>query len=262
MVESIMGQKIISSNIRFNNPADNDDAWPLRKTILVETLLKHSPTLISTQEGRQEQLEELEYLLPNYTMVAANRNWITQRMYPCLFLKNEDWTVNDSGDKWLSLTPDEDGSFSFESTFPRLFTWAHLTQKNTGKNFFVVNTHIDHILETTRLSQVEVLTGEMVKLIHADEFIILTGDFNDTPTGKVREHLMSLLPFVNDPWIDLNKQEETSFHPFTGVNPEGYRIDWILVDKRIKCSDIFLDKTEKSGKYPSDHFPLVCDLSI
>lgn len=257
-----MGQKIISSNIRFDNPADEKDAWEYRRQFLAKTLLSHAPTIISTQEGRRPQLEDFSTLLPDHFLVANNRQWIEQRMYPCLFLKRSDWEVHDSGDKWLSLTPDEAGSLSFESAFPRLFTWAHATFKPTKEKFLLVNTHLDHVLETTRLSQVEVLTREMIKLIRSDEKIILTGDFNDSPDGAVREHLLSLLPFVCDPWKKLNKTEETSFHPFTGVNPEGFRIDWILLDQRIKFQNIILDKSESTGKYPSDHFPVICDVTL
>lgn len=257
-----MGQKIITANIRFDNPADEQDAWPHRRKFLAETLLSHSPILISTQEGRQPQLEDFASLLNGYELVSKNRQWIEQRMYPCLFLKRSEWIVQDSGDKWLSLTPNEAGSVSFESAFPRLFTWAHATLKATNEKFLIVNTHLDHVLESTRLSQVEVLVREMIKLIRSDEKIILMGDFNDSPNGAVRSHLIELLPFVCDPWKKLNKLEETSHHPFTGSNPDGYRIDWILLDQRIEYISIDLDKTEKSGKYPSDHFPVVCEISI
>jgi endonuclease/exonuclease/phosphatase family metal-dependent hydrolase len=257
-----MGQKIITSNIRFDNPADEKDAWPFRRSFLAETLLSHIPTIISTQEGRRPQLEDFASLLPEYSLISKNRQWIEQRMYPCLFLKTADWDIHDSGDKWLSLTPDEAGSVSFESAFPRLFTWAQASQKKSGEKFLIVNTHLDHVLETTRLSQVEVLANELIKLIHSDEKIIIMGDFNDSPNGVVREHLLSLLPFICDPWKKLNKKEETSFHPFTGINPEGFRIDWILLDQRISFNDIALDKSDRAGKFPSDHFPVICDITI
>lgn len=257
-----MGLKIISSNIRFDNPTDLENAWDQRRNLLAQTLLLHSPIIIATQEGRRPQLEDFAKLLPEYEMISQKREWIEQRMYPCLFLKKNEWTIHDSGDRWLSTTPMIAGSSSFESAFPRLFTWVHATHTKTNRKFLLVNTHIDHILETTRLSQVEVLASELMKLIKADEKIILMGDFNDSPCGEVRKHLLDLLPFISDPWTKLNKFEETSFHPFTGQNPDGARIDWVLLDQRIQCSNIFLDKTENNGKYPSDHFPVVCEVNL
>ncbi len=257
-----MGQNIITANIRFDNSADNADSWPNRRELFSQTLLSHSPLLIATQEGREPQLLDLHSLLDGYTLISQNRNWIEQRMYPCLFLKESLWEIHDSGDKWLSLTPDIAGSSSFESAFPRLFTWVHATLRSNNEKYLIINTHLDHILESTRLSQVEVLATELLKLVQNDEKIIILGDFNDSPQSEVRSHLISLLPFLSDPWIELNMKEETSFHPFTGVNPDGFRIDWILVDKRIEYKKIELDKSERSGKYPSDHFPVVCEINF
>ncbi|MFY7994402.1 MAG: endonuclease/exonuclease/phosphatase family protein [Bacteriovoracaceae bacterium] len=257
-----MGQKIITSNIRFDNPADLEDPWSFRRQFLAEILLSHQPTIICTQEGRRPQLEDFATLLPDYILIEANRPWIEQRMYPTLFLRKGDWQVHDSGDKWLSLTPDEPGSVAFESSFPRLFTWAHATHKHSSKKCLLINTHLDHVLESTRLSQIEVLAQEIIKLIKSDEKVILMGDFNDSPDGSVRKHLFKLLPFICDPWKELGQIEETSFHPFTGVNEQGARIDWVLLDKRIHFKKIFLDKTERTGKYPSDHFPVVCEIML
>lgn len=257
-----MGQKIITANIRFDNPADDKDSWPYRRQFLAQTLLSHIPTIISTQEGRRPQLEDFSTLLPDHFLVSDNRQWIEQRMYPCLFLNKADWHLTDSGDKWLSLTPDEAGSSSFDSSFPRLFTWAHATYKANGQKYLLINTHLDHVLETTRLSQIEVLAGEMMKLVRSDEKIILMGDFNDSPDGIVRKHLFSLLPFMRDPWKEMKKDEETSFHPFTGTNPTGFRIDWILLDQRIEFQNILLDKSADAGKYPSDHFPVICEIKL
>jgi endonuclease/exonuclease/phosphatase family metal-dependent hydrolase len=54
----------------------------------------------------------------------------------------------------------------------------------------------------------------------------------------------------------LDKKEESSHHQFQGQLENGARIDWILVNRKLRPFDIFLDKVQKKGIYPSDHFPV------
>lgn len=254
-----MKLSVISSNIRFNNPADGANAWPHRRALLAETLNKHSPHIIATQEGRFDQLKEFEALLSDFEIVDQHRSWIKERMYPTLFIRKNFFEVIGSGDLWLSETPEVAGSFSFGSTFPRLMTWIKLQPKNTDKNLLVVNTHLDHKKSETRSEQIKVLAAQIKKLKEDRSSIILTGDFNDSPESEVRKTLVHELPQLVDSW---NLPEETSHHHFDGVCVGGSRIDWIMVDKNLKVTKSILDKSESDGRYPSDHFPVVCEISL
>ena len=59
----------------------------------------------------------------------------------------------------------------------------------------------------------------------------------------------------------LNKKEEASHHKFDG-RQEGTRIDWILLSPEIKAKDIHLYKESQNAIFPSDHFPVFCELSV
>ena len=80
-------------------------------------------------------------------------------MYPSLFVRSEQMSVKKSGDIWLSETPLIAGSKSFKSAFPRLCTWASVMwfqvegDKSKGEPLFIVNCHLDHVLEETRIRQ-------------------------------------------------------------------------------------------------------------
>ncbi len=253
----LMSLRLISSNIRFENAADMDHDWSKRRELLAEILLKFKADVIGTQEGREPQLRELENLLPGYEIIDSHRSWIEERMYPTLYVNPEKSEVLKSGDIWLSETPDTDGSSSFNSAFPRLCTWAILKQKQTNKTFFLINTHLDHILEETRVSQIKVLMEECDKLNVDDHPYILMGDFNADHESDVRKEVINTWDSLHDPWHTLQLEEETSYHKFKGTHEEGSRIDWIMVDKSVRTHDIYLDKTSKDGVYPSDHFPLM-----
>lgn len=253
---------LITCNIRFDNPADGDNAWKHRRLFLKETLLKHSPDVIATQEGRYAQLKDLEELLEDYEIIDQHRSWIKERMYPVFFVKKNTFEVCKSEDLWLSETPDIAGSLSFESAFPRLMTWVRLQPVNTDKNLVIINTHLDHVKEETRINQVKVLIQETKKFWRGDCPIAFMGDFNDSPESEVRSLINAEFPGIQDSWKLYNKNEETSHHAFTGEMQNGSRIDWILVDQSIKVESSEMDKSRKEGLYPTDHFPIVTRIKL
>lgn len=251
---------LISSNIRFDNPRDGTNSWSHRRLNLAHTLIHHSPDIIATQEGRYDQLKDFEQLLQNYFIVDDHRSWIKERMYPTFFLKKDTFEVIKSEDLWLSETPEIAGSKSFGSAFPRLFTWVKVQPKNEKINFVVINTHLDHVKEETRLGQIKVLTTEIKKITDASSKLVIMGDFNDSPDSSVRSFLIQEFSGLQDAWKLFNFTEETSHHAFNGVCETGSRIDWIMVDEKLKVEECFLEKRSEEGKFPSDHFPVVCKI--
>ena len=95
---------IISANIRFDNKNDGVHIWENRKPILGESIESFGPQFIGTQEGYRPQLYSLNSLLQEMNIVDSHRSWITNRMYPSLFVKSEQMFVKKSGDIWLSET--------------------------------------------------------------------------------------------------------------------------------------------------------------
>ena len=244
--------KVMSANIRFDNPKDEVHAWPNRKNLIANKINELAIDLFGTQEGRETQLRELENLI-GHKLVDDHREWIDERMYPSIY--NNKFEIKKTGDIWLSETPDVLGSKSFDSMFPRLATWAQT------KDFFICNVHLDHDKEYTRVEQAKVLCEQMQRHNTEKAPIILLGDFNTDPNSDVHNYITSTLK-LNDPWLEHGKDEETSFHLFKGIYPEGYRIDWILVSEDFKTHSIDLIKDHEKGIYLSDHFPVLCELEL
>ncbi|WP_412470395.1 endonuclease/exonuclease/phosphatase family protein [Oceanospirillum sp. RT-1-3] len=252
---------VISSNIRFNNPADGVHSWDGRRVILANALNAYRPDVIGTQEGWEPQLRDFQELLDGLEIIDSNREWIEDRMYPSLYYRPDIFELINSGDIWLSETPYIAASKSFGSAFPRLCTWAILKAKENGKHYFFVNAHLDHLESDTRKEQIKVLISEIEK-VRADYPIILTGDFNESPFEKVRKVLDESDLNLTDPWLDLGHEECESHHSFKGFREDGSRIDWILHSKdTLKCEEIHLHKESSEGIYPSDHFPVCATLS-
>ena len=251
--------KIISSNIRFDNPADTINAWDERKDLLAQVINSFNPMILATQEGRLNQIQDFEKRLKLLSLFDNHREWIKERMYPNIFINKELVEVLSSGDIWLSKTPTVPASKSFDSAFPRLCVWAHISIKSNSKDFLFVNTHLDHVLDHTREKQINVLISEINKINTNKLPIIICGDFNESPHGHVRKLLMKTWSNLYDPWLSLNKKELSTFHKFKGFLPldsEGARIDWFLIDNKFKAIEIEADLTHQGRVYPSDHFPI------
>jgi endonuclease/exonuclease/phosphatase family metal-dependent hydrolase len=248
-----MELSLLSSNIRFANPADKTNDWEFRRPFLITLIEECAPDILGTQEGREKQIRHLAAGLNKLTLIDAHREWIEERMYPCLFINTEKFEILRSGDIWLSETPSQAASKFSESAFPRLCVWVEVLLKNTNLKLMLVNTHLDHIKQDTRKLQARVLATEIRKLSSLP--VILMGDFNESPATFIKEELEKNLE-LKDPWIEKKLAEETSHHSFKGVGAPGDRIDWILVPKNFAINKIELVKTSFAGAYPSDHFPL------
>ena len=250
-----MQLKLISSNIRFENAHDGIHSWENRCPLLLKIISDFHPDILATQEGREIQIKSLANLLP-LKLIETHRTWIDERMYPCLYINEEQIKIKESGDIWLSETPMVPGSFSFNSAFPRLCTWMEVTHLVNNQDYFVVNTHLDHVLAETRLLQINVLIRE-IKILNLKNLpLILMGDFNDSPKSGVRNSLLNSFD-LKDPWLEAGHPEETSHHGFQENKNSGDRIDWILIPQAFAVEKIHLEKSSYNGIFPSDHYPLL-----
>lgn len=247
--------KVITSNIRFASANDGIHPWKERRFLLQSIFEHFDVDILGTQEGRENQIKELASSMSNLELIDDHRNYIAERMYPSLFINPLTIDVLDSGDIWLSNTPDVPGSSSFDSAFPRLCIWAHLKIKKINLDILVVNTHLDFLSQETRKNQINVLIKEIKKIRELP--VMIMGDFNEAPNTALKKKLMLAFD-LKDPWDEKNIPEETSHHGFLGKDTSGDRIDWILVPKNYLCTSIAMEKRFTSdGMYPSDHYPIL-----
>ena len=63
----------------------------------------------------------------------------------------------ESGDFWLSETPEVRGSKSWGASLPRVATWAAFAVRGHEGRFAVVNAHLDHLSERARFESAKLL---------------------------------------------------------------------------------------------------------
>jgi len=58
--------RVMSFNIRYNNPVDGENTWENRKELAASMIIFHKAELIGMQEALKDQIEDFETLLPGY----------------------------------------------------------------------------------------------------------------------------------------------------------------------------------------------------
>jgi len=58
--------RVMSVNIRYDNPKDGPNRWCFRKKSLATLIKEVNPDVFGSQEGWEEQINELKTLLPQY----------------------------------------------------------------------------------------------------------------------------------------------------------------------------------------------------
>ena len=254
--------RVMSFNIRYGTAQDGADAWPKRRSHVAEVVRKFAPDLMGTQETLPFQAEQLLQDVPVYTYVGWSRDSSANGEQCGVFVKAARFEVLESGQFWLSETPDQKFSKSWDSSLPRVATWAKLRERNNSqRQLLFINTHFDHRGVTARKESAALLARRSSELAVGLP-VIITGDFNcdegSEPWQTLTAPSVQLLDSFRTIYPKPTENEGT-FHGFSG-KPSSGRIDWILYSPGWKPLSAAIDRSEFSGRYPSDHFPVTTEL--
>lgn len=251
--------RVMTFNVRLLTPNDGANNWDARREVVVEMLRAEDPDVIGTQELFKRQGDEIVERLPRFAWFGEGRGGGDADEHMGVFYRKDRLRVRESGNFWLSDTPDVPGSRTWGNLYPRMVTWARFERLADGATFMLFNTHLPYrdIDEPARIRCAQLIQDRLAKL-PATERIILTGDFNATAESRVHSILTTSL---TDAWTAVPERSgpEATFHGFTG-KPER-RIDWILF-RGLQPSRVKTVTTQRSGRYPSDHFPVIAELEL
>jgi endonuclease/exonuclease/phosphatase family metal-dependent hydrolase len=259
-----MSQNIITGtfNLRYDNAGDTGNLWKDREPVAAALIRFHQFDIVGTQEGLKNQLEDLKNSLPEYTYYGIGRDdGKSKGEHSAIFYKKDRFTSLDSGDFWLSQTPEKPG-FGWDARNNRICSWLKLKDKKSKKEFYVFNVHYDHRgMEARRESSKLIM--QKIKAIAGDRPVILTGDFNGSNETEWYQYinnstvLKDALLQVDKPYINNG-----SFNSFKANNPSNEIIDHIFISKQFKVTRYGILTDTYHGKFPSDHFPVLTDLLL
>lgn len=253
--------KVMTFNIRYGSANDGENSWDKRKDILFDVVQNFNADIIGMQEVLKFQLDELLIELQNYNYAGVGRDdGKTAGEYSPILFSKQRFILDTTETFWFSDTPNAPGSKSWGNNITRICTWAKLFDKFTRRTIYVFNLHLDHQSKESRIKSAEALIKK-IKDMNISEPIILTGDFN------CNEDEQTIKTIINSKLIDTYRilhsksPNEGTFHNFLG-DDSGDKIDFIFASSNFQVIESNIIKTNRNGRYPSDHFPVTAILKF
>lgn len=258
---------VMSFNIRYDTQRDSANAWPYRKDNAASQVLFHEVHILGVQEALHHQLTDLKQRLANFAYTGAGRDDGLQKgEYSAIFYDSTRLQVLQSQTFWLSTTPEVPGSKGWDANITRIVTWAKFRDRRTKKQFFVFNTHFDHIGKVARAESAKLLIRKVGEIAGKMPSII-TGDFNATPAQEP----IQIITNQNDPLhlIDSKAVSATphygptgTFNGFRSKEDSNEPIDHIFIKNGpAVLKHATLSQTWK-GRFSSDHFPVLAVIVV
>lgn len=265
--------RILSCNIRVALPEDSvrGIGWDNRKDVCIEVIKKYQADIICTQEVLKVQYEDLSEALSDYFVFGfigpdmdafpIGYHGIAKNV---IFFSKKRYQLMSAGNYWLSETPHIAGSKSWGSARARHCNWVRLKDIYTGKEFRVMDIHLDHIAQEAKEAQIQMIIDE-AKQYQADFPQLLIGDFNANANNNVVKIIRS--SGWTDTYVEANNGKENtySYHGFKGMNKDAGDsgcIDFIFSFGPVKSLSSKLIQDEIGKMFPSDHFFLMAEVEI
>ena len=254
---------IMSYNIRLDVELDGVNRWDARKDKLAGLINFHSPDFVGAQEVQHHQLQYLLSNLETYNYIGVGRDdGKTEGEYSCIFYKKDKYKLLKQNTFWLSPWPDS-VSFGWNAACRRVCTYGLFQDKKTKQNFWVFNTHFDHISAQARLESAKLIIQKINEVNVKNYPVIVTGDFNskpvEDPARYMSYHMNSARAVSTMVYGAADTWNAFKFNEIA----EGC-IDYIFVSKNKKIAVTkFATLTDSYDmKYPSDHFPIMAEIEI
>jgi endonuclease/exonuclease/phosphatase family metal-dependent hydrolase len=261
-VSSGLDLKVITYNIRYNNPGDSLNAWSNRKDEVVKILRLHAADIFGLQEALLEQINDIASQMPGFDWIGVGRDdGINKGEYAPVFYNSQKYQLKQQGWFWLSETPDLP-SKSWDAALPRICTYALLEDYDTRKNFWVFNTHFDHIGEKARHESARLILKKIGALNTKKLPVILTGDFNLTPDEGPLRVIKRRMDDSKKISLTPPSGPEGTFNGFDFNSPLTDRIDYIFVNKDVTVKKYAVLPDSKDQRYPSDHLPVYVEITF
>jgi len=256
--------RVMTFNIRTATEADGPNQWEHRRDAMAAMLTDRRPDAIGMQEARKQQVDDLVARLDGYAWVGEGREGGERGEFCPIFYQPTKLKLLDHGTFWVSDTPGEP-SVGWDAAFPRIATWAKFEDRHTGREFLMLNTHLDHkgveartrganlIIE--RLSQLSnglpvVLTADLNRRPDSDVYRVMTGTLRDATRAPKAGHTGPTETFTG--WLDRPRPP----------GKEAATLDYILISPTVKVRWTQTLPSDWSGRQLSDHRALMADLNL
>ena len=252
--------RIMSFNVRC---ADDKEGSVNNRSKLVTAIIdQYAPDSFGVQEATGKWMDVLSTSLGEkyaYVGEARDEAGYYSELSAVFYLKDK-YNLIDEGTIWLSETPDVKYSISFDSACHRVATWAVLENKETGERYTHLNTHLDHVLEETRVGQIGVFIEKLQEL-QKDSAVVCTGDFNADESSEVYAKMLEVC--ADSKYVAKNSDTGSTYHGYGKIADDAETpIDYIFVPAEAEVDTYKVIRNTVKDMYPSDHYPLIADVKL
>ena len=250
--------KVMSYNMRYDNPNDGENIWDIRKVATPAMIKEVHPDVFGVQEAMVHQIRYVEENCPEYASIGVGRDDGKEGgEFMSIFYDKSKIKLNEWGTVWLSPTP-EKPSRGWDAGCFSTATWAKMEVIGSGKRFFYINTHLDHVGKNARKNGLELIIKIIKEKNVEGDPAILTGDFNVTPDDSFT--LDGVYAYMNN--ASATALEADSVPTFNGWGKrDGSFIDYIWWKGFSSCKEYRVNRNEYGGvKFISDHWPITAVL--
>ena len=273
--------RVLSINVRQSMVDDGANNWANRKDFMTEIIADGDYDFVGTQETvvhpdpERNQVTFIASKLPGHGVLGRSREVnpeVGEAM--TIFYKKERWMIDETDQEtfWLSDTPTVPGSKTDpKAGCPRTVTVALFHElkagQPTGQKIYVYNTHYDHMSEEARQRGAKQLMDRIAARKNKDVPVIVTGDLNCGERSPAIRYMkgepMTLDEKVWEPpykLVDSFREvhpDATDVGTFNSFKESGTsKIDYVFVSPGVKTVSAEIIRTQRDGRFPSDHFPI------
>jgi len=240
------GLTLVDLNLRYDNPADGENAWGNRKNSTLPWLKNQQADLYFFQEVLHHQYLDLQEQLAGYQSYGVGREDGQEKgEYSPIFFKTNRFELRDTLTIWLSPNPTIP-SKGWDAACERIATLVILNDKLDNKTLVCINTHWDHMGKIAQQKSAEMIRT-LIELSPAS-FQILGGDFNVTAAHPGIQALTQQLHLLK------NDDPRNTYHGFSDeVSKSMGAIDMVFSSDALKATKLEYFRHSSEGSLLSDH---------
>lgn len=269
VVEKPLAVSAIAFNIRYGTASDGANAWTHRQEAVLAYIQDSKADFIGLQEVLAFQLKQIKDATDEtYDLIVRSREARdgVGEATPLLYKKDR-WRLDaeHTGTFWLSETPEEPGSKSWDSSLPRIVTWGRFIERASDQDVWVFNTHFDHRSEAARRESAKLIAQRIGDVVPSGAPVIVLGDLNAREQSVALQVLKSGAgkdPVVLvDSWrlVHPNSPENCTFNGW-GEGIKGRKIDYVLVPVGTTVRSAQIHRKRIEGRPISDHWPVEAEV--
>ena len=252
--------RIMSFNIRCTNVGKME--WDDRLPLVTATILNGHPDSIGVQEATTEWMEALnETLGEEYASVGVGRDdGVHAGEHTAIFYLKDKYTVVDSGNFWLSETPDVP-SKSWNAGDNRVCTWIVLQNNETGEKYVHINSHFDNKSAEARAHSVDMILDKAAEF--DDMPVVFTADMNIEEGSVDYKNITENGTLRDAKYATSDTMDYLTYHDTKPLLHKDEVIDFIMVNGKfnVKKYRVITDGID-GNKYVSDHYPIYADIAF